>query len=249
MIRILMVFLLSALAMPGLAQTIDKLGPGDTVHITVFQQPDMTTDSRVTEAGTIAVALVGSVKVDGLTTAEAAEAITEALKKGEFLKNPKVTVALTTVRSRQVSVLGLVVRPGLYPLEAASVKMPQIIAAAGGIAAGGSETVTVMRAGKPLRVASLSKDFELQGGDTVYVDRAPVFYIYGEVVRAGTFTVTDGMNVMQAIAMGGGITPRGSESRIKLRRANKEGKVLEYDVSPTERVYPNDVIYVRESIF
>ena len=106
-----------------------------------------------------------------------------------------------------------------------------------------------MRAGKPLRVASLSKDFELQGGDTVYVDRAPVFYIYGEVVRAGTFTVTDGMNVMQAIAMGGGITPRGSESRIKLRRANKEGKVLEYDVSPTERVYPNDVIYVRESIF
>ena len=249
MIRILMVFLLSALAMPGLAQTIDKLGPGDTVHITVFQQPDMTTDSRVTEAGTIAVALVGSVKVDGLTTAEAAEAITEALKKGEFLKNPKVTVALTTVRSRQVSVLGMVVRPGLYPLEAASVKMPQIIAAAGGIAAGGSETVTVMRAGKPLRVASLSKDFELQGGDTVYVDRAPVFYIYGEVVRAGTFTVTDGMNVMQAIAMGGGITPRGSESRIKLRRANKEGKVLEYDVSPTERVYPNDVIYVRESIF
>jgi polysaccharide biosynthesis/export protein len=249
MIRILMAILMSALAMPGLAQTIDKLGPGDTVHITVFQQPDMTTDSRVTEAGTIAVALVGSVKVDGLTTAEAAEAITEALKKGEFLKNPKVTVALTTVRSRQVSVLGLVVRPGLYPLEAASVKMPQIIAAAGGIAAGGSETVTVMRAGKPLRVASLSKDFELQGGDTVYVDRAPVFYIYGEVVRAGTFTVTDGMNVMQAIAMGGGITPRGSESRIKLRRANKEGKFLEYDVSPTERVYPNDVIFVRESIF
>jgi len=249
MIRILMVFLLSALAMPGLAQSIDKLGPGDTVHITVFQQPDMTTDSRVTEAGTIAVALVGSVKVDGLTTAEAAEAITEALKKGEFLKNPKVTVALTTVRSRQVSVLGLVVRPGVYPLEAASVKMPQVIAAAGGIAAGGAETVTVLRAGKPVKVSSLSKDFELQGGDTLYVDRAAVFYIYGEVVRAGNYAVIDGMNVMQAIALGGGITPRGSESRIKLRRANKQGKVIEYDVPPTERVYPNDVIFVRESIF
>jgi polysaccharide export outer membrane protein len=57
------------------------------------------------------------------------------------------------------------------------------------------------------------------------------------------------MNVMQAIALGGGITPRGSESRIKLRRANQEGKVIEYDVPATERVYPNDVIFVRESIF
>jgi polysaccharide export outer membrane protein len=98
-------------------------------------------------------------------------------------------------------------------------------------------------------VSSLSKDFELQGGDTLYIDRAAQFYIYGEVLRSGSYPVTDGMNIMQAIALGGGITPRGSESRIKLRRANKEGKVIEYDVAPTERVYANDVIFVRESIF
>ena len=257
MIRILMAILMSALALSAVAQTAgqnaahssDKLGIGDTVHVTVFQQPEMTTDARVTEDGAIQVPLVGSVKVDGMTTSDAAEAIAQALKKGEFLKTPKVNVALTTVRSRQVSVLGLVVRPGLYPLEAASVKMPQIIAAAGGIAAGGSETVTVIRSGKPLKVASLSKDFELQGGDTVYVERAPQFYIYGEVARAGSYAVTDGMNVMQAIALGGGITLRGSESRIKLRRAGADGKVKEYDAKPTERVQANDVIFVRESIF
>ena len=257
MIRILMAILLSALALPAVAQTTgqsaaqtgDRLGVGDSVHVTVFQQPDMTTDTRVTDDGMIHVPLVGAVKVDGMTSTQAAGAVADALKKGEFLKNPKVNVALTTVRSRQVSVLGLVVRPGLYPLEAASVKMPQIIAAAGGIAARGSETVTVLRAGKPVKVSSLSKDFELQGGDTVYVDRLPQFYIYGEVARAGTYPVTDGMNIMQAIALGGGITPRGSESRIKLRRANNEGKVIEYDVSTVERVYPNDVIFVRESIF
>jgi len=257
MIRILMAILLSALALPAVAQTTgqsaaqtaERLGVGDSVHVTVFQQPDMTTDTRVTDDGMIHVPLVGAVKVDGMTSTQAAGAVADALKKGEFLKNPKVNVALTTVRSRQVSVLGLVVRPGLYPLEAASVKMPQIIAAAGGIAAGGSETVTVLRAGKPVKVSSLSKDFELQGGDTVYVDRLPQFYIYGEVVRAGTYPVTDGMNIMQAIALGGGITPRGSESRIKLRRANNEGKVIEYDVSTVERVYPNDVIFVHESIF
>ena len=249
MIRILMAILMSALALPGLAQSTDKLGPGDTVHVTVFQQPDMTTDTRVTDQGAIHVPLVGAVKVDGMSTSEAAQAVSEALKKGEFLKDPKVGVALTTVRSRQVSVLGLVVRPGVYPLEAASVKMPQIIAAAGGIAPGGSENVTVIRDGKPVKVESLSKDFELKGGDTVYIDRAPQFYIYGEVVRSGSYAVTEGMNVMQAIALGGGITPRGSESRIKLRRAGADGKVQEYDAKPTERVQPNDVIFVRESIF
>ena len=249
MIRILMAILLSALAVPGLAANTDKLGAGDTVHITVFQQPDMTTDARITEHGSVQVPLVGSVKVNGMTTTEAADAIAEALKKGEYLKNPKVTVALTTLRSRQVSVLGLVVRPGLYPLDTADMKVPQVIAAAGGIAPGGSETVTIIRSGKPIPVNSLSKDFELQGGDTVYVDRAPQFYIYGEVVRAGSYAVTDGMNVMQAIALGGGITHRGSERRIKLRRAGADGQVQEFDAKPTERVQANDVIFVRESIF
>src|SRR6185436_13632622 len=164
MIRIVMAILLGALAVPGLAQNNDKLGVGDAVHITVFQQPDMTTDARVTERGTVQVPLVGSVKVDGLTPSEAAGAIADALKKGEFLKNPKVTVALTTLRSRQVSVLGLVVRPGLYPLDGADMRVPQVLAAAGGIAPGGSETVTIIRSGKPIPVNSLSKDFELKGG-------------------------------------------------------------------------------------
>jgi polysaccharide export outer membrane protein len=109
--------------------------------------------------------------------------------------------------------------------------------------------VTIIRSGKPIPVNSLSKDFELKGGDTVYVDRAPQFYIYGEVVRAGSYAVTDGMNVMQAIALGGGITPRGSERRIKLRRAGADGQVQEFDAKPTERVQANDVIFVRESIF
>jgi len=249
MIRIVMAILLSALAVPGLAQNNDKLGVGDAVHITVFQQPDMTTDARVTERGTVQVPLVGNVKVDGLTPSEAAGAIADALKKGEFLKNPKVTVALTTLRSRQVSVLGLVVRPGLYPLDGADIRVPQVLAAAGGIAPGGSETVTIIRSGKPIPVNSLSKDFELKGGDTVYVDRAPQFYIYGEVVRAGSYAVTDGMNVMQAIALGGGITPRGSERRLKLRRPGPDGQVVETDAKLQDQVKADDVIFVREALF
>src|SRR6185436_7039070 len=135
------------------------------------------------------------------STADASKAISEALVKGEFLKHPQVSVALTTVRSRQVSVLGLIVRPGRYPLEEASVKLPDIIAAAGGIAAGGSESVTVIREGKAEKVSALTKDFELKGGDTVYIERSPVFYIYGEVARSGAYPVTPNLTVMQALSV------------------------------------------------
>jgi len=249
MIRILTVLLLSALALPGLAQTPDKLGPGDAVHVTVFQQPDLTTDARVNESGGIAMPLVGQVKIGGQTTSEASQTIAGALKEGGFLKAPQVAVALTTVRSRQVSMLGLILHPGRYPLEEAHTRMPDLIAAAGGIAAGGDETVTVIRDGKAQKVNALAKDFELKGGDTVYVNAAPVFYIYGEVIHAGAYPVKQGMTVMQAISLGGGITPRGSESRIKLRRSGANGGSVEFDVTPVTQVMPNDVIVVKEALF
>jgi polysaccharide export outer membrane protein len=98
-------------------------------------------------------------------------------------------------------------------------------------------------------VAALDKDFLLTGGDTVYVDRAPVFYIYGEVTRSGAYPVTPNMTVMQAISVGGGITPRGSERRVKLRRTGADGKVVETDAHLQDVVKADDVIYVKESIF
>jgi polysaccharide export outer membrane protein len=249
MIRIVMVLLLSALALPGLAQTPDKLGPGDAVHVTVFQQPDLTTDARINEAGAIAMPLVGTVKISGQSTSEAANTIADALKEGKYLKQPQVAVALTTVRSRQVSMLGLILHPGRYPLEEQHSRLPDLIAAAGGIAAGGSEEVVVIRDGKQQKVNALAKDFELKGGDTVYIDRAPVFYIYGEVMHSGAYPVKAGMTVMQAISIGGGITPRGSENRVKLRRVAPDGKTREYDANLVDQIKADDVIFVKESLF
>jgi polysaccharide biosynthesis/export protein len=250
MIRILTVLMTLALAAPGLARAAaDNLGPGDTVHVTVFQQPDLTTDARISDGGTITMPLIGAVKVSGHTTREAADAIAAALKDGQYLKSPQVAVALTTVRSRQVSMLGLILHPGRYPLEDSRAKLPDLIAAAGGIAAGGSESVTVIRDGKPQSVNALAKDFELKNGDTIYVDRAPVFYIYGEVLHAGAYPVKAGMTVMQAISIGGGITPRGSENRVKLRRAEPDGKTREYDAKLVDVIRPDDVIFVKESLF
>ena len=237
-----------ALAAPALAQT-EKLGVGDTVRVSVHQQADLTTEARISERGTIAMPLVGELKLAGLSQREAAAAIAASLKDGKYLKNPQVSVALTAVRSRQVSVLGEVARPGRYALDDTSSRLTDVIAAAGGISPTGADTVTVMRGGQEQKVRVLGQAFDLKGGETIHVERAPVFYIYGEVTRAGAYRVEPNMTVMQAIAAGGGITPRGSDRRLKLRRVAADGKVVETDAQLRDIVKTNDVIFVKEALF
>lgn len=242
---------LSALAGGAWAQSdkLDKLGVGDAVHVIVHQQPDLTTDARINERGAIAMPLIGEVKLAGMAPNEAAAAIGEKFKKGEFLKNPQVSLAVTTVRSRQVSVLGAVTRPGRYPLDDTTTQLSDVIAAAGGITAAGGDTVMVLRDGKEERVPLLGKTFTLRGGETINVERAPVFYIHGEVARSGAYRVEPNMTVMQAIAAGGGVTPRGSDRRLKLRRVGPDGKLEERDASLRDTVKADDVIFVKEALF
>jgi polysaccharide biosynthesis/export protein len=240
--------LLLALAAPAWAQA-EKLGIGDAIRVTVFQQPDLTTETRINEKGSIGMPLIGEVKVAGQSQAEAAKQIAAKLKDGKFLMNPQVAVALTTVRSRQVSVLGAVARPGRYALDDTSSQLSDVIAAAGGITAAGADTVVVIRDGKETRVPAIGKRYELKGGETINVERAPVFYIHGEVARSGAYRVETNMTVMQAIAAGGGITPRGSDRRLKLRRVGADGKLVEKDVSLRDPVKADDVIFVKEALF
>jgi polysaccharide export outer membrane protein len=246
--RIAVGLFLLAVAAGAWAQA-DKLGIGDAVRVLVHQQPDLTTEARISERGTLAMPLVGEVKVAGLTQAEAAKAIGESLKKGEYLKNPQVSVAVTTVRSRQVSVLGAVARPGRYPLDDTSSQLSHVIAAAGGVSPTGADTVLVIRDGKEQRVPLLGKSYKLKGGETVHVERAPVFYIHGEVARSGAYRLEPNMTVMQAIAAGGGVTPRGSDRRLKLRRVGSDGKLVEQDITLRDPVKADDVIFVKEALF
>ena len=243
------VFGLLMIALASAAWAADKLGTGDTVRVTVFQHPDLTTEARISDRGTVALPLIGEVKVVGLSTAEAGKAIATELERGQFLKKPQVGVSLTALRSKQVSVLGMIARPGRYVLDDTSSQLSEVIAAAGGIAAGGGDVVTVLRGDEEHKVDILAKPFQVKGGDTIYVERGSVYYIYGEVARAGSYRIEPNMTVMQAIAASGGITPRGSERRLKLRRTGADGKVVETDARLKDLVKPDDVIYVRESLF
>jgi len=239
-----------------------RLGVGDVLHILVYQNPDLTLDARVSDSGYVSFPLLGALKVGGLTVSETEALIANGLKKGDFVKSPQVTVVLMQVRGSQVSVLGQINRPGRYPLEQAQTRLSDVLAQAGGITtATGSDIVVVTgtRSGKPMRIEidlprvfaaqDAQTDLLLQNNDVVWVDRAPLVYIYGEVQRPGAERIERGMTVMQALASGGGLTQRGTERGITIHRRTDSGKVEELKPTMDSFVRDGDVIYVRESLF
>lgn len=316
------------------------LGPGDVLKITVYSNPDLSIETRVTEAGLISYPLVGEIQVGGITPFSAEKKIAELLQKGGFIVDPQVNILVTQYQSKLISVLGSVLKPGRYPLDRATnladllalvggitpdgsdlitivgksgkteydmrdivgkvdlsrninllggeivyvhardvsvmgqVNRPgkysivggvrtvaDFLSVAGGITPVGSETVTVttVRDGvvnrfdvdvdSLFRTGDSSANVELMSGDSVYVPRAPMVYIYGEVQRPGSFRVERNMTVVQALALGGGPTVRGTQRSIQLYRRNLDDVVVKTQVELTDTVHQDDVLYVQESLF
>jgi polysaccharide export outer membrane protein len=259
----LVVWLLGLGSTPASAQQQLQylIGPGDILRISVFKNPDLSLDARVSEAGTLSYPLVGSVPVGGLTLPAAERKISELLKEGGFVLNPQVNILLTQALGGLVSVLGEVKTAGRYALEASGGHLSGMLAVAGGIAPTGSDTVIVsgLRGGKAFRreidIVAMSlgsnagDDIILAGGDTLFVNRAPLFYIYGQVQKPGQVRLERGMTVMQALAAGGGVTGKGTSRGIVRHRRDASGKVKEEGVSLDDDVRDQDVIYVKESLF
>ncbi|MGE3532912.1 MAG: polysaccharide export protein EpsE [Steroidobacteraceae bacterium] len=258
--------LILATALGGSALAQDKpgdyrLGDGDNIRITVFQNPDLTLETRVSETGTITFPLIGSVKIGGLTIAAAAQTIASALQAGNFIQKPQVNIQLIRNLGNQVSVLGQVGRPGRFPLETFSTRLSEMLAIAGGISPTGADVaiVTGTREGKPFRkevdIVGMFLDNRLQddlivaGGDVIYVQRQPMFYIYGEVQRPGSYRIERGMTIRQALVQGGGLTARGTERNLSVYRRGADGTISSSTVDLNDQVQANDVFHVRESLF
>jgi len=237
------------------------LDVGDTVTLDVYGKPEMKTTAYIADDGTVLVPLVGPVKVAGLAPVDAGARIAKAFKDGELLVNPQVSVTVVTSRSQQVSVLGEVGKEGRYTVDSGSTVF-DLIALAGGISKDGATVVYLLRTdanGSVSRTAlnldSLANpdiefpNIRFKGGDTLYVPRAGKFYIQGEVVTPSQYRLQPNMTVSEAIATAGGITRRGSSSRVEIKRRKPDGTYATIHPKSTDPVMPDDVIRVKESIF
>lgn len=238
-----------------------RLGPGDIVRITVYNNPDLTTEAQITQQGRITFPLIGEVQIGGIEKGQAEQIIARRLGEGGFVLKPQVNVLVLGFKSQQISVLGQVNRPGKYPIEQAST-LADLLAIAGGISPNGGDVITHISTGRDgkavkrdidinqaLRNGEMDKNFPVSNGDIIFVPRAPLFYIYGEVQRPGAYRLEKDMTVMQALSVGGGLNVRGTERGIRINRHGGNGKVQSLETRMTDIVQENDVIYVRESLF
>ena len=238
-----------------------RLGTGDVLRVTVFQNPDLTLETRVSEAGVISYPLLGSVRVGGLTLTQAEALIADGLVKGNFVRQPQISIVLLQVRGNQANVLGNVNRPGRFPIETADLRVTDLLALAGGATTIASDMLilTGTRDGRPSRTevdlpalfepGGRDKDIVIQNGDVLWVQRQPQVYIYGEVQRPGQVRLERGMTLLQTLASGGGLTQRGTEKGIRLHRRQADGSVSIVTPAMDDRVQDGDVVFVRESLF
>lgn len=236
------------------------LGPGDMIKIFVYGHPDLTTEVKINETGNITFPLLGEIFIDGLTPASAEKKIAKLLESKDIIRRPQVNILASSLQSQMVSVLGLVRNQGRYPVDGKR-SVTDILAMAGGVIPEGGEVVTLIRSDgnsfskeiidiiEMIRSNDLSRNVTVRSDDLIYVDRAPRFYIYGEVQRAGVYRLERNMTVIQALSVGGGLTQRGTERGLRIQRRDAQGNLQILSVNPSDLIQPDDVIYIRESLF
>jgi polysaccharide export outer membrane protein len=247
------------------------IGATDVLGIKVFGEEALSNNFTVDSDGSITYPLLGRVQVGGKTTREIEEHLTNLLK-GDYLRNPQVSVEITTYRSRSIFVIGEVKSPGRYTINGPQTLL-EVIAHAGSTTAAASDTIIVQRykdgiaaaVGAPalpgdaqalevfrvslndLREGRLMVNILLQDSDTIIVPPAERFYVTGFVRQPGSFVLRPGMTVRQAIAEAGGIAERGSSRGIKIIR-KENGKEVEIDADMADLVKPNDTIRIRQRL-
>lgn len=262
---LLPVVILSLLAVSCFAQQESLLiGPGDLVHIEVFDTPEMERHVRVTDSGVVPVAFIGDLHIGGLTPAAAGKAIEAALVEKQVMRRPQVTLTVEQYSTQGVSIMGQVQNPGAYPIQTPQ-PILKVLSLAGGMTDIADRHITIERHGdsKSSVTYFLSNDSKealesqvlVNPGDTVLVPKVGVVYVLGDVTRPGGFPITTNdaqITVLQAIALAGSTNKTATSNRARLVRKTPSGLQdvplqladMEHGKKPDMILQPNDVVYV-----
>jgi polysaccharide export outer membrane protein len=234
-----------------------RLGAGDLLKITVFDHDELNTDARISQSGNITFPLVGQVVVAGLSTRDTELLLAKRLSEGGFVSKPQISVLVSEYQSQMVSVMGQVTKAGRYALDSSKTVMG-VLAMAGGLLndTAGDEAALVHADGTRVTI-DLPKLFEgdpamnppVHDGDTVFVQSARQFYIYGEVQHPGQYRLPRHTTISQAISIGGGLTPRGTQRGAIVKRVDAAGKEHRLSVANEDALQANDVLLIKARWF
>ncbi len=248
------------------------IGPRDLVAVRVFEEPQLNVDVRVNEDGTIRLPLVGNVPADGLTENELAARLKKILESS-LLQRASVSVEVLEFRSRPISVIGAVRKPGNLDVSG-RLTLLEALTAAGGLAENHGNSVNVLRRAENgltdqvsisvdelLVKANPDVNIPIFTNDLINVPAAVDLTVYclGEVATPGAYSFhsTERVTLLAVIARAGGLTDRASK-KILIKRPQPNGKAKEMVVhykriisgqEPDIELQQGDVIVVKESFF
>lgn len=232
------------------------LGNGDVLQISVYGHPDLSLTKRVSEDGSINFPLVGEVSVAGMSERQAEVALARELERKQIVRNPQVSVVVQQYQTLRVSVLGNVSRPGVFEVRRGSTVV-DLIAAAGGLGDQAGHVATLTRGSERTSIdlaamldqGDATANVMVGDGDQIYIPRTPRFYIYGQVNHPNVYRLEPDMTVMQAISIAGGLTDKGTERGITIKRGGNGEDMDSVAVGASAKIEDNDVVYVKESLF
>jgi polysaccharide biosynthesis/export protein len=204
--------------------------PGDNLHISVLDMPEMEQYARVTDAGDVPVQGIGNVRVVNMSPAEAATAIHDRYLSSHFLNHPQVSVVVEQYATQEVTLIGEIKSPGAYPI-ATPRPILDVIALGGGLTDFADRDILVERHGdqsNPIRY-NVSNDAQqaikdqvlVNPGDTIVVAKAGIVYVLGDVNRPGGYTMNNNeskMSLLEALANAGGAAKTASLAHVYLIR-------------------------------
>ena len=215
-------------------RAIIRIGPGDLLDVSIYGVSDYHQDVRVNESGDVDLPLIGSLRLQGATVQEAQEMITSSLVAGGYFRDPHVMLLIKEFASEGVSMLGEVVKPGVYPMVGTK-RLFDLISQAGGFTPKAGNEVTITHRDQPndprtIKLAdepgkSMQNNVEIDPGDTIVISKAGVVYVVGDVGRPGGFVMENDqpMTVLQAIAMAAGTNRTAALNSARIVRRTPTG--------------------------
>ncbi len=239
---------------------------GEIVHINVFDAPDFSLITRVSESGDIPFPILGQFHIAGLNSVSAANTLAEQLKDRNLMLAPIVTVTVDSSNTG-ITVLGEVHSPGIYPPPGKH-ELSDLLAVAGGLNANTGRVIEITHAHDPSKPEFVSWDPTMHNtenfdrpvspGDRVLVRACGIAYVGGNVNRSGAYSLcgSPNMTLSEVMALAGGIAPNSAPNKTYLVRAQLDGTkvVQQIDLKKvlTSRVadpivHEDDIIYVSPS--
>lgn len=208
------------------------LGPGDVLQISVWGYPELTNVITVRPDGMVSFPLIKEIKATGVTPEELRQEINKQLC--EVIKDAQISLIVINFRTINISVLGEVNEPGLYPLTG-RVDVLKAISAAGGLTdEAGLRNATIIREIQEILPVDLEKlliqndlrqNYLLDSGDSLYIPKAFAITnisIAGEVNSPGLYSLEGKVDVLKAISACRGLTQKADLKNAIITKLNDE---------------------------